>query len=68
MGVQEFFSRREQPYPFQVADKATQMNVHTTLYSFYLIDLCWMNLNSQAFVKMFSALPLSEMLFIFKTA
>jgi len=37
-------------YPFQVADDAMQMDVHKTLYYFYHISLCWLNLNSQSFV------------------
>jgi len=35
---------------FQVADDAMQMVVHKTLYPFYPISLCWLNLNSQSFV------------------
>jgi len=37
-------------YPLQVADDTMQMDVHKTLYSFYHISLCWLNLNSPSFV------------------
>ena len=49
-GRPQNFFKGEQPYPFQVADDAMQMDVHKTVYSFYLINLCWMDLNSQSFV------------------
>jgi len=53
-------------YPFQVADDVIQMGVHKTLYPFYLINLCWLNLNSQSFVwNVFCTSAISEMLFIF---
>jgi len=42
--------RRNLAYPFQVADDAMQMHVHKTLYSFYPVSLCWLDLNSQSFV------------------
>ena len=35
----------------QVADDAMQMYLHKTLYPFYAISLCWLNLNSQSFVS-----------------
>ena len=54
IGVHRKFSRwgqrRNLAYPVQVADHAMQMDVHKTLYPFYPIRLCWLNLNSQAFV------------------
>jgi len=37
-------------YPLQVTDDAMQMDVHKTLYPFYPISLCWLNLNSQSVV------------------
>ena len=37
-------------YPSQVDDNAMQMDVHKTIYTFYPISLCWLNLNSQSFV------------------
>jgi len=37
-------------YPLQVADDAMQMDVHNTLYPFYPVSLCSLNLNSQSFV------------------
>ena len=37
--------RRNFAYPFQVADFAMRMEVHKTLYLFYPISLCWLNLN-----------------------
>jgi len=68
MDVRRNFSRVGQrpnfSYPLQVADDAMQMDVHKTLYTFYHISLCWLNLNSQSFVWMFSTLRLSEMLFL----
>jgi len=36
--------------PLDPPPDAMQMDVHKTLYSFYLISLCWLNLNSQSFV------------------
>jgi len=54
MGVRRNFSRgwqrRNFAYPFQVADDAMQMDVHKTLYPFYIIGLCWLHHNSQPFV------------------
>ena len=53
MGAQINFSTGQRPnfaYPFQVADDAMQMDIHETLYPFYLIRLCWLKLNSQSFV------------------
>jgi len=53
MGAQINFStgqRRNFAYPFQVADDAMQMDIHKTLYPFYLIRLSWLKLNSQSFV------------------
>jgi len=54
MAVRINFSRVEErpnfAYPLHVADDAMQMDVHKTLYSFYHISLCWLNLNSQSFV------------------
>jgi len=54
MDVCRNFSRMEQrpnfAYPLQVAENAMQMDVHKTLYSFYRVSLCWLNLNSQSFV------------------
>jgi len=54
MGVRRNFSRGEQrrnfAYPFLVTDDAMQMDVHKTLYTFYPISLCWLNLNAQSFV------------------
>jgi len=38
-------------YPFQVADDAMQMDVRKTLYPFYPISLCCLNLNAQSFVR-----------------
>ena len=42
--------RRNFAYSLQVADDAMQMDVHKTLYPFYHISLCWLNLNCQSFV------------------
>jgi len=54
MDVRRNFSRVGQrpsfAYPLRFADDAMQMDVHKTLYSFYYISLCWLNLNSQSFV------------------
>jgi len=54
MGLRRNFSKGgghvEIYYAFQVADDAMQMDVHKTLYPFYPISLCWLNLNSQSFV------------------
>ena len=54
MGVRRYVSWRGQcwnfAYPFQVAVDAMQMDVHKTIYPFYPISLCWLNLNSQSFV------------------
>jgi len=54
MDVRRNYSRVGQrpnfAYSLQVADDAVQMDVHNTLYSFYHISLCWLNLNSQSFV------------------
>ena len=43
--------RRNCSYPFQVADDAMQLDVHKTLYPFYPISLCWLNLSPQSFVR-----------------
>jgi len=37
--------RRNFAHPLQVADDAMQMEVHKTLYPFYPISLCGLNLN-----------------------
>jgi len=53
MGVHRNFSRGDNvdfAYLFLVADDAMQMDVHETLYPFYLISLCWLNFSSQSFV------------------
>ena len=42
--------RRNFACPFQVADDAMQTDVHKTLYPFYPISLCWLNLNYQSFM------------------
>ena len=55
--------RRKFAYTFQFADDATQMEVHKTLYPFYLISLYWLNLNSQSLSEMFSTFRLPEMFF-----
>jgi len=69
MGVHRNFSRREQrrkfAYPLQIADNAMQMDVHKTLYPFYRISLCWLNLNLNLLSEMFCTLGLSEMVFLF---
>jgi len=52
-------------YPFQVADNVMRMDIHKTLYPFYPISLCWLNLNSQSFVwNVFYTFAISEMLFL----
>jgi len=43
--------RRNFAYSLQVADDAMQMDVYKTLYPLYPINLCWLNLSSQSFVK-----------------
>jgi len=57
MGAHRKFSRwgqgRNFGYPLQVADDAMQPDVHKTLYPFYSTRLCWLNLNSQSFVRNF---------------
>ena len=42
---------RNVAYPLQIADDAKQMDVHQTVYPFYHISLCWLNLKSQSFVR-----------------
>jgi len=49
--------------PLHIADDAMQMDVRKTLYPFYTISLCWLNINSQSFVWNISALGLSQTLF-----
>ena len=53
ISVRRNFSRTQRQnftYPLQVADDAMQMDVHKTLYRFYSISLCRLNLKSQSFV------------------
>jgi len=53
MGVCRIFSweaTSKFAYPLHVADDAMHMDVDKTLYPFYPISLCWLNLNFQSFV------------------
>jgi len=53
MGLRKTFfrgQRRNFAYSFQGADDAIQMDLHKTLYPFYPISLCYLNLSSQSFV------------------
>ena len=54
MGVRRYFSRggqrRNFAYSFQVAGNAMQIDVQKSLYPFYPISMCWLNLISQSCV------------------
>jgi len=53
MGLRKHFFRGKRwnfDYSLQGADDAIQMDLHKTLYSFYAISLCYLNLSSQSLV------------------
>ena len=57
--------RRKFAYSFQIAVDAMQTDVCKTLYHFYSISLCWLNLHSFFCYKMFSSPRQSRMIFSF---
>ena len=69
-GVRRNFSsggqRRNFAYHFQVADNVMRMDVHKTLYLFYIPLVCagWTSIHN-LLSEMFSTIRLSEMLFLF---
>jgi len=58
--------RQNFAYPFQVADDAMQMDVHKTLYLSNPLVCAGRTSILNLLSEMFSALRLSEMLFLFK--
>ena len=57
--------RRYFAYSFQVAADAMQIDVCKTLYHFYSISLCWLNLLSYFCYEMFSTQRQSRIIFSF---